>query len=252
MALPAETVCVTVVCLNRLDSTKRTLATFVESAKQDSTPFRLMLVDNGSTDGTPAYLVEFAEANPQLSVFPIRLDKPTNSISEAVNRGWYEGRECGYFVKLDNDIIPNPAWLGRMKAMLDAEPMFGEIGICVTPSPNGLHAVLNKTRYFKAHLNGGREMLWGACIMVRVDVLKKVGVLHEGMPRDEDREFSTRIVDAGYVIGYLPNGERAQHIGGMATESDWKLRQRKFVQGTQVWMKTPKGTIQRSRWGSIP
>jgi GT2 family glycosyltransferase len=248
----SETVCVTIVCLNRLDYTKRTLNAFAESAKADPTPFRLILVDNGSTDGTPAYLAQFKADNPRMDVTVVRLDEPTKSISEAFNRGWYEGRECGYFVKLDNDIIPNPGWLGRLKALIAAEPQFGQVGICVTASPNGDHGQLGKTRYFKAHRDRRGDFLWGACFMTRADVIRRVGVLHEGMPRDEDRDFSGRIVEAGYVIGYLPDGERCQHIGGAdAAEGNNSVRQIKFQVGKHVSMTTPMGTIHGTRWGDM-
>jgi GT2 family glycosyltransferase len=69
------------------------------------------------------------------------------------------------------------------------------------------------------------------------------------MPRDEDREFSARIVDAGYTIGYLPDGERCQHISSEVTEGNESIRRRKFLEGEHVWMKTPKGVQQTSRWG---
>jgi glycosyltransferase involved in cell wall biosynthesis len=248
----SETVCVTVVCHNRLEHTKQTLESFRRSAAIDKTPYVLYLVDNGSTDGTLSFLEQFRLDNPAMPIRIIRLHTPTDSIAAAFNRGWWEGRECGYFVKLDNDITTEVGFLGRMKRMLDAEAGFGLVGICPTEAPSSPYcdpATLGQTVYGKPHRSYRKPLLWGACVMTRADVLNRVGVLCEQMPRHEDAEFSARLVDFGYTIGYLPNGERCVQTEKGGSENNKELRHQKYLQGLEAYRKIiGQRIVQGSCW----
>jgi glycosyltransferase involved in cell wall biosynthesis len=248
----SETVCVTVVCHNRWEYTKQTLESFRRSAAIDKTPYVLYLVDNGSTDGTLSFLEQFRLDNPAMPIRIIRLDTPTSSVAAAFNRGWWEGRECGYFVKLDNDITTEVGFLGRMKRMLDAEAGFGLIGIPPIEAPSSPYcdpATLGQTVYGKPHRSYRKDLLWGACIMTRADVLNRVGVLCEQMPRHEDAEFSARLVDFGYTIGYLPNGERCVQTEKGGSENNKELRHQKYLQGLEAYRKIiGQQIVQGSCW----
>src|SRR3974390_3338439 len=78
-----------------------------ETLKHQSRPFdRLILVDNGSTDGSPA----LAE---RLGAEVIRL--PENlGFAPAVNRGIEAARGSDWVAVLNNDVTLHPAWLERL------------------------------------------------------------------------------------------------------------------------------------------
>ena len=98
---------------------------FVEHLwSRTDTPFRLIAVDNGSTDGSAEYL----EASDAVSNF-VPLDK-NGGIHAAKNAGLALVESEPYYVDTDNDaLVPSlqPDWLERLIGLMDRHPEYGAI-----------------------------------------------------------------------------------------------------------------------------
>jgi len=114
---------VMMVTYNRLDLTKRMLNDFLEKTKR---PFNLVIVDNGSKDGTPEYLSDLISS----------LDIETVLSCNAENKGIAIGRnqslkiaddtfkETKWYATIDNDVEVPEGWLDECVSILDANKKF--------------------------------------------------------------------------------------------------------------------------------
>jgi hypothetical protein len=104
---------------------ERFLREAVESIlTQTFTDLELIVVDDGSTDGTPAILEELAKRDPRLIV--IRFDV-NQGVSEAANEGCRRSR--GRFIaRMDADDVSLPERLEKELAFLEANPDVAVVG----------------------------------------------------------------------------------------------------------------------------
>ena len=108
-----------IVTFNQVEFTQQC----VESVRRmTDEPYELIFVDNGSTDGTVAYLESVGAAR---------------VIRNQVNRGFPAAVNQGIAVAtgdrvllLNNDTIVTTGWLGRMIATLERDPKIGLVGPC--------------------------------------------------------------------------------------------------------------------------
>ena len=96
---------------------------FVDAAirsvlEQDFDDFELLLVDDGSTDGTPEILAAWTQRDPRVVV----VTSPTNQgLPGALNLGLAHARGR-YVARLDSDDFMMPRRLAAQAAVLDARP----------------------------------------------------------------------------------------------------------------------------------
>jgi GT2 family glycosyltransferase len=96
----------------------------LDSLRATTEPFRLVVIDNGSTDGTREFFERFEYP------YPLRFERnPENrSVIATLNRAWRLA-ETEYVCVLHNDTeMIEPAWLARLLAAL-AEPGAGLAGL---------------------------------------------------------------------------------------------------------------------------
>jgi GT2 family glycosyltransferase len=83
--------------------------------RQELRPAEVIVVDNGSTDGSLAYL---AASHPRVRVLAL----PHNTgFAHAANRG-LDAAQHEFVALLNTDVVLEPNWLARMTAALDADP----------------------------------------------------------------------------------------------------------------------------------
>jgi GT2 family glycosyltransferase len=87
-------------------------------AEQSLRDFEVIVVDNGSTDDSPAYV---RERWPEATVVELGENR---GFSAAVNRGLAAGRG-GYVALLNTDIELSPDWVELLVAELDRDPRLG-------------------------------------------------------------------------------------------------------------------------------
>lgn len=105
-------VAVIVLSYDGLDLLRASLPSLI---RQRGIEFSLLLVDNGSTDGTPA-------ASWPAEVQVMRVERNIG-VAAALNRGLAVlPGDCEYVALLNNDVELEPDWLARLVATLDAHP----------------------------------------------------------------------------------------------------------------------------------
>jgi len=177
-------------CWNHAEMTKGLL----ESIVQTRHPYRMILIDNGSTDETPALLLEFKAKHPETIL--IRNEENLGFV-KATNQG-LEASDSPYVMLLNNDveILPGDTlWLDRMLEH------FGEDVGAVGPTSTWVMGFQkNELAGFPRHHIV--PVLSGFAMLVRQDVVKKIGVLDEvfGMGGNDDLDYSFRIQEAGYNL----------------------------------------------------
>jgi GT2 family glycosyltransferase len=215
---------------NRWDDTRLCLESIAAS---DPVPSRIIVVDNGSTDGTPEHL-----RTDWPGVELIALESNVG-FSRAVNMGLRlileSGEQRAVFL-LNNDVVLAPGVLGRLWETLESD---GKIaGVCPLITyfdPPGrvwygggrvaLWRGYVGHRYIRREADGvpvgvvETDYLTGAAVLLRSDALRDIGLLDEDFSfYAEDVNWSLRAVRRGWRLCFDP-AERVAHrvsasIGG--------------------------------------
>ncbi len=128
-AAPARLTVSVVICTrNRAPLLRAALASI---AAQTRAPDQLVVLDNGSSDDTPAVIAAFAHSAP-FAVDAHTLAEP--SIPAARNAGARAARG-DVIAFLDDDAVARPDWLERLVAALERDPRVGVVGGDLVPAP---------------------------------------------------------------------------------------------------------------------
>jgi GT2 family glycosyltransferase/tetratricopeptide (TPR) repeat protein len=205
-----ELASILILCCNEIAFTRQCLESVLCHTRR---PFELVLVDNGSTDGTLDLLHELAQ-------------KPGPARAEIIhnesNRGFAAGCNLAiaaahgdYLVFLNNDTIVTAGWLdGLIGQALADWPKTGLVGAVsnYAPPPQrvpGAYATLDGLPDFAARRRrdfAGKalavERLTGFCLLGRREVLQHVGVFDErfGTGFFEDDDLCVRVRKEGYQL----------------------------------------------------
>jgi len=201
---------------NQLEYTRRCL----ESVRRlTGEPYELIVVDNGSTDGTVDYL---------RAMDGVRLivNDGNRGFPAAVNQGIAASRGSQVLL-LNNDTVVTTGWLRRLLDALHSDSRIGLAGPC-SNSVSGLQQV--EVRYDNlSELNGfawdwGRDhhgiridvpRLVGFCLLIRREVIDAVGLFDEqfGIGCFEDDDYTLRAIQAGYRA-VIAGDAFIHHYGG--------------------------------------
>ncbi len=117
----APLVSIIMLTLNELDHTEKCLASIEAHTPE---PHELIIVDNGSTDGTVEFLRRYLAEHDHVRV-----------VANSTNRGFAAGNNQGlslaegeYVLLLNNDTLVVPGWLERMLAVFGRHPQAGIVG----------------------------------------------------------------------------------------------------------------------------
>lgn len=186
---------IVIVSFNRLEYLRSTLASlYATTARAD---FELIVVDNGSIDGSPAFLRELAGRG---AIDKLILCARNHGSSAGYNLGFaHADRATRYLIKLDSDIsILTPDWLSRFEAFFDRVP---DAGVLAMTLVNQLaHRLLPAHR-----LAGERVTSWnfwisgGGCMTIRRPLFERLGYFSE----DFDVKYMPDDVDYAVRLGVL-------------------------------------------------
>jgi len=210
-------VSIVVLMFNRFDVTQQAIASVRACTRQ---PYELIVVDNGSTDGTPAYL-------DQLEREGVRVIR--NADNRGVAAGWNQGLRAATgdcLMVLNNDVVVAGDWLERMTRAAYALPRAGLIGCrfnagggaqVLAPDYNDVgdvplfarrYAELADGSWFELPRIVGVAMLW------RREAYERIGEFDEQFhPAGfEDDDYSMRALQAGYR-NIVANDVFIHHLG---------------------------------------
>ncbi|MFH0793281.1 MAG: glycosyltransferase family 2 protein [bacterium] len=198
--------------------------------------YEVLVVDNGSRDGSPAMV---KAKHPWVRLLVNRVNVGfTRANNQGLSRA--KGR---YALILNNDTVIRPQAFDRAVEFMDRETNVGAMGLkLLNPDgsiqyscrrfPSFKTALFNRysllTRLFPNNV-WSREYLmsdfghkelrdvdWvsGACLMVRREVMEKIGLLDERFfIYNEDVDWCMRIHQAGWRVVFFPDSEVVHFIG---------------------------------------
>jgi hypothetical protein len=234
-----SSVAVIIVNWNRKDDT---LACLESLARVTYPRFRIILVDNGSDDGS-------AEAVRSLFPHVMVIALPQNlRFAGGNNVGLREvlARGDEYALLLNNDTTVEPDFLQPLVAAAENDPAVGLVGpkILYYNRPHVIWfagGVIRPTFGYVRHYGQRKpdngcwdqprsvSFLTGCCLLIRREALEKVGLLDEGYYLySEDADYCLRATRAGYTLWYEPKS-RVYHkvsssTGGAYNPRKWKQR----------------------------
>lgn len=181
---------VLIVTYGNLDLTRLCLASVQRAAAQKAaSSFELIVVDNASTDGTPAYLDEVAASG----LLPIRVVKNSRNVGFAAANNQAAALARGdVLVFLNNDTVVRAGWLDGLVQALDRDPSCGLVGpvtnSCGNEAQLGTHYsdLDGMERFASDHCGrhqGEREelrMLTLFCAAMPAELFRDLGGLDEG------------------------------------------------------------------------
>ncbi|RMG24263.1 MAG: glycosyltransferase, partial [Methanobacteriota archaeon] len=208
VAVEAPLTSIVILTYNQLHRTRECLESIVKHTRE---PYEVIVVDNGSSDGTVDYLRNWTKKH-----------RNFRAIFNKTNKGFAAGNNQGikkakgdYIVLLNNDVVVSENWLEGMRKAFDKSPAVGLVGPMTNyisghqlePAANyqSLKEFEVFTReYSLAHKNQYVETfrLVGFCLMIKREVIDKIGLLDEsfGLGNFEDDDFCLRASLEGYQL----------------------------------------------------
>lgn len=227
---------------NKADYTARCLAGLQATRYR---PFELVIVDNGSTDGTPGVIDEYCGRLEGAGIRTLRMKFDAN-VGAVAGRNQAMNRAGGEFIVfIDNDVVPRTlSWMGRLAGFLSRNPDVGAVGPkLVYPSDPltiqcaGCDVSADGRVWFRgrgesadaAAFAGERncQALISACWMMPASAVRVVGPLDEGFSpvQFEDIDYCYRLREAGYRVVYLPEVEM-YHFENVTSDGTQSLNYR--------------------------
>lgn len=245
---------IVLVCWNNKAYLDPCLKSLYEGGLKSS--FDVVVVDNGSTDGSQQML---AEKYPQVKLIQnagnVGLGKASNQGIEATN-----GR---HVLLLNNDTLVNAPALDVLVEYLDAHPKAGATaGRLLNPDgsfQSGFAPFSTLLEEFLIVTHIG-ELLWpgypshgdaqeiketgwmsSACLLVRRAAFDQIGLLDEGyFIYGDEADLQYRLNKAGWKVVFLPNSSIV-HFGGRSMDR-WK-RRKMVYRGKMMFYKKNYGLV---------
>jgi GT2 family glycosyltransferase len=205
-------VAVIVLAYNSLEDTTKPC---VESLLRATTglDFRVVVVDNGSTDSTPQYLSTIAKRRKDISIL---LNGENLGYGAGNNKG-IKSVDCEYYVLLNSDTVVTDHWLDRLIGFLEMHPEVGLAGPVSNSVTNEqmIHVaslkeegIIQEGLAWTARCQGDfffTDMLAFFCVAIRRELIQKIGLLDEsfGLGMYEDDDYCRRASQSGCKLACL-------------------------------------------------
>jgi hypothetical protein len=203
--------------------------------RQTFAAFELIVIDDGSTDRTPAIAEEFASRDDRVRV----LRRAHEGLSPALNGGIAEARG-EYVARMDADDVSIPERLQKQVAYLDAHPACGALGTWIeVVDEKGLHiglktfATTHET--ISAALLRGVSAIAHPTVVVRRDVLRAVGGYDARRYPSEDLDLWFRMSE-NCELANLPEAllQHRRHRAAMGVRELEKMKAMTLIISNEV------------------
>ena len=211
----------------------------VEAARREARAAggEVVVVDNASTDATPAVLASLRDHEDDLRT----IVEPRLGLSVARNRGLAEARG-DVVAYLDDDAIPRPGWLDALLAGYRDPGVVAVGGRIVLRFPEGPPAWLSEEIYSalsafdlgptaRAVRYGQATYPFGANISFRADAAQRaggfsatVGPLGRHQLVHDETDLCYRLEHGGGVVWYAPDAVVDHHVLPERLTPQWMLR----------------------------
>lgn len=212
---------------NRLDMTRSCVASLLREEVRSS--WELIVVDNGSTDGTRPWLAK-QQAEGRLQLVPSLQNK---GFARGCNLGARQARGR-HLLFLNNDMEMTPGWLDPMVETLAEDLAVGVVGarllfpdgtiqhggVALVAQPvrdqvqlGGFHLGYRKPADFPAASRARQvQAVTGACLMIRLGLFAALGGFDEGYWNgNEDVDLCLRVGKTGWKVVYVPESVVIHH-----------------------------------------
>jgi glycosyltransferase involved in cell wall biosynthesis len=224
---------------DRLDVCLAALARQTLPAEQ----FEILVVDNGSTDGTAERIARWAERRPGLR----RVEAPEPGVSRARNAG-IAAAHGDLLAFIDDDAVAEPRWLATLLGAYDRWPRVGaacgRARLRLERRPPAWYGALTETWYSAMDFGPTARLLldadevpWSLNLSARAALARQVGGFPEQLGRvdanlrsGEEFPFITGIRATGAHIAYEPDAVVWHAVPAERLRLRWLLR-RAWVEG---------------------
>ena len=202
---------------------------------QPSSGWKVVIVNNGSTDQTEQVIASFADRLPIQSVLEPRLGK-----NHALNTGLHQV-EGDLTVLTDDDAFPSPDWLVHLRKAADEQPEYSMFGGSVTPrwevAPPSWIRWINLGPIFTitppymkegpipAHLIFGPNMAIRSSVFqsgIRFDV--SIGPRGASYPMGSETEILLRLSRQGSKSWHVPQAAVKHFVRKAQLEETWVMQ----------------------------
>ena len=222
---------------------------FIESLYKytDSKNFDLVVVDNGSTDGTQAKLQNFLSDKDNCKM-----------IFNENNLGYSKGNNIGinsvldknyeYIALLNNDIMFTPNWLEDTLSLFEKDNQLGMISPRIQKGKkitieNYINKYQSYMKKFKGDFEYTVEPLF-CCVFIKKEVVDKIGLLDENFTPAfwEDNDYCFRAMYAGYSLAisnksfvFHNHSQTSKSLPSEIFERNKKYFMQKHPLGRWIW-----------------
>ena len=230
-------VSVIVLCYNNLEFTKSCLKGLLSVGGYPNV--EIIMVDNGSTDGTHEYLKELEQETDNFIV-----------MTNAENLGFSAGNNVGikvatgdYIVLLNNDTYPTPGWIFGLVRHLRNDPELGLISPVTNNIGNEAKIDIHYANMesmiaasFKYTSRRKDKLLFVPtvaffCVAFSRELSDEVGLLDEqfGQGFFEDDDYCRRVSEAGYKVAIAEDVFVHHHLSATFSQENKEKREKLFL-----------------------
>jgi len=229
---------------NQIHYTRQCLESIVHCTEA---PYELVLVDNGSTDGTDGFLST------------VKGKVITNHTNLGCAKAWNQGVRASngeVIAILNNDIVVTPGWLTSLLRFMD-QTGHGIVSPSAREGPLDYDLGSYAKEFVRRCTSATRPRVYGACMLVRRAVFDRIGLFDEGFSYGgfEDTDFLWRARQAGYTLGMT--GSVLIHHFGTVTQDAIKRTEtrgypdRNLAHFQRKWNRTARGNWAQRRWDDL-
>ena len=239
-----KSVSLVIALYNQVEYTRRCIDSI---ARCTQIPYELILVDNGSVDGTTDLLKS------------VHATVITNEKNLGCARAWNQGIRAGQGEVvgiLNNDIVVTPRWIENLIAFMES----GSYGI-VCPSaregPLSYDLDAYAETFTRVCRTAVRRDLYAPCMVIDRAVFDRIGLFDEGFSYGgcEDTDFRWRTEAAGFAVAMT--GSVLIHHFSMVTQKAVKESEtnqywnQNMTHFHKKWGRTIRGNWFERRWTDV-